>query len=107
MSHQLPFRNQVLRPVRAELVDPDCLFRGNSANRQFYSKLRFSQPRHAAFPPGLLDRAFYARVQDIPRIFGARFNGLALSGFSRDAKAVDKKHVGSALTFSIFARTQR
>jgi|GEM_PF-6277511 len=45
----------------------------------------------------VLDRAFYARGSHVQNT-RARFNGLMPNGFNRDAKAVDEKHAGSALT---------
>ena len=64
------------------------------------------EPRSRGFPAGLLDRAFYARVKrrQNPK---ARFNGLTPAGFSRDAKAVDSKHAGSALIVSLLSEPQR
>ena len=62
-----------------------------------------SQPRSRGFPAALLDRAFYARFRTAqnPK---ARFNGLMNGGFSRDAKAADLKHAGSALINSLRMR---
>jgi hypothetical protein len=63
------------------------------------------QPRSRGLPAGFPDRAFYARGAgaDIPEPV---LTGLS-QGFSRDPKAVDGKHAGSALSLRILSSTQR